>query len=301
MLALVTLSLTFFLSSTPSLIAGWDPRTENFLARCFVKDPAARASASDLLRHPFITAVPRKLAVGQSPDEDDEGAGAAEVLSKHVNNCLELIRERANRNIITETERYDFKNRVPRGNLLEVGINFDDYDSFEMGQLLGKLPQGGALGDQKRDEDVAGGGAMSNKDEDGEQFSDAMRAQFAPDSVVGGASPVNNANNMVSNTVGSAPMALPSGVVGSRAPPAVPTQQQQQQPQQQQQQQHHHHHTTRVSQEQLERNIVGNIVGDQRRSNDILNNGLPRTGTGLAAMQRTMPPNNAIPQKLQVR
>ncbi len=121
------LPLLFFLPLPPSLIAGWDPRTEDFLARCLVKDPAARASASDLLRHPFITAVPRKLAVGQSPDEDDEGAGAAEVLSKHVNNCLELIRERAKRNNMTEAEQHDFKYHVRRGRLQEVRVNITDY------------------------------------------------------------------------------------------------------------------------------------------------------------------------------
>lgn len=56
----------------------WQSSTVSFLARCLVRDPQKRATAKELLAHPFITGVPREGAIGGA---DDGGAGAIKALA----------------------------------------------------------------------------------------------------------------------------------------------------------------------------------------------------------------------------
>lgn len=130
---------------------GWHPNTNSFLSCCFVLDPKQRWSAVDLLKHPYIASVP-VLSRSASPissasstassiddpmsDEDDGGAGAAMVVKKVVDRVIPHIREKAKQSLLSPADRTAFANHAGRGQLLEIGINFEELSDEQRDALV---------------------------------------------------------------------------------------------------------------------------------------------------------------------
>lgn len=136
---------------------GWSAELNDFMRCCLEPNPELRATAFQLLHHPYIMRVPRYVseevplvlcatafaaatnnmtqkfnipgvnAEYYCKDEyDDDGAGAALMFSRVVERCRESIQAKAEKNELTAEEKRKIRYNNTRGTLLEIGMNFDD-------------------------------------------------------------------------------------------------------------------------------------------------------------------------------
>mmetsp|Transcript_25644 Transcript_25644/g.47841 ORF Transcript_25644/g.47841 Transcript_25644/m.47841 type:complete len:484 (-) Transcript_25644:126-1577(-) len=157
-------------SPPPTLGEGdWSPEFKDFVAKCLVKDPAARPTATELLEHPFIKKSPKKNIMASFVDE------CMQLIDEYRKNEMEAEKEDSpsDTDDSDEDDSEDDSGGGGTGTLVvRKGGTMNDYSTMVVGSAnTGTMVNNGTM----QFGTVKFGGGDEDEDEDDEYNSGTMR------------------------------------------------------------------------------------------------------------------------------